>query len=254
MAIDDFTYTQNATYVPQATTDMSGAQVDEIERQAKAQVVNVQEQTARAGDSEKELSSKTSGGPSAGASSGNGNAEATLYGDIIMDALGLKAVSSALDMFDTRMKDRSDLHAPGSSPDSKPRTMDQMIRDSVRGGGSDGVLLGGQKKKRSEEVLMGANIASQSLTEQGKGAVSTWDVKSAKIAGVARARELTFGLGNNNDFVLQGVQRVRNDHNAMLGAASRMAPGMGMNGPSYRPQETLRRAREAEEQDSWRTS
>lgn len=253
MAVDDFTYTQNATYVPQATTDMSGAQVDEIERQAKAQVVNVQEQTARVGVSEKELASKTSGGGAGGAASGKGNAEATLYGDIIMDALGLKVVSSALDIFGTRMKDRADLKAPGASADSKPRTMDQMIRDSMRGD-SDGILLGGNKKKRSEDVLMGANIASQSLTEQGKGAVSTWDVKSANIAGVARARELTFGLGNNNDFVLQGVQRVRNDHNAMLGAAARMAPGMGMNGPSFRPQETLRHAREAEEQDRWRTS
>ncbi len=250
MAIDDFTYTQNATYVSHATTDMSGAQVDEIERQAKAQVVNVQEQTARAGDSEKQLASKTSGG---GAAAGNGNAEATLYGDILMDTLGLKAVSSALDMFDTRMKDRADLRAPGSSESSQPRTMDQMIRDSVRGSG-DGVLLGGTKKKRSEDVLMGANIASKSLTEQGKDALSTWAVKDAKVAGVARAKELTFSLGNNNNFVLQGVQTVRNDHNAMLGAASRMAPGMGMNGPSYRPQEILRRAREAEEQDSWRTS
>lgn len=267
MAIDDFTYTQNATYVPQATTDMSGAQVEEIERQAKAQVVNVHEESARAEDSHRHLSasagseasSRMAGGSSAASGS---NPEAKFYGDVALDALGLKVLSSAVELIDTRHMD-----AAASGFNFKPaagstkgimggnvRTMDEVTRDAARTPGAYGHATGGKQRSSGEDILMGANIATQSLTEQGKDALSTWAVKDAKLANVAKAKELTFTLGNNNDLAMQSTMRVRHEHNVMLGRAAQMVPGMSMNGPSYRPQDALRMARQSEEQDSWRTS
>lgn len=274
MALDNFTVSKNTGYVEQANGGMSGAQIDDIERRAKAQVTTAREETARAESAEKEAAGK--GGPS------KGNAEANLYGNIALDMLapGIKMMSTAADFVTQRHEDRKapSAHAAGgaqagvssgrsvsieediASANRKPgayrmpaqqREFGNKITDTI---GKPGVTIRTQATQ-GEDLMARTNIATTSLKDQGKDALKSWDVKegSTKMAGVQLAKKLTFGQELANEQALQSALIARQQYTATIGHAMRMAPGMGMNGPSFKGADIMKMAQEEADLNRWRT-
>lgn len=219
MAKQEFVADQNAIYVPQATADMSSAQVDDIEHRAKAQAVQIEEKFAKVDSAEK------------GAAD---NAEAKLFGDILMEGAGIKLASTVIDFLDTRLSDKTnDLNS--SSPSSEPRTIEDEIK------ATNGSFL---EPKKQEGLFSRANIAASSLNDQNKDALKTWDVPEKQdFSSVKLAKEITYEMSNANDLALQSTQAVRQQHSATMYKINQISPGMGMgSGPSIRPQDLLREA------------
>lgn len=272
---NEFTVNQNQGYVEQATGMMSGAQVDDIERRAKASVTTAREETARAEVAEKSAAAKPAAGDPA----------AKVYGDIAIDALapGLKMVSSAVDFVGQRHADNEgakishEISRSGSEGIARnARSIEEDIMGASRKPGSyrmpheqnafgavtSTVARGGVRTNPTsgEDLMASANIATMSLKDQHKEAVGSWDVKegSGKMAGVALAKKLTFGQEMANEQALQSVYVARQQHSATLGMANQYSPGMAMamNGPSFRPNDVLATAKNVSEWDNidrWRT-
>jgi hypothetical protein len=251
---------------------MSGGQVDDIERRAKAQVTTAKEESAKAENAEKALAAKPAAGDPA----------AKVYGDIALDALapGLKMVSSAADFVGQRHADnegakvahdvsRSGIEGLGRNA----RSIEEDIQGASRKPGSyrmphDQNAFGAvssaassvrTKATAGEDLMASANIATMSLKDQHKEAVGSWDVKegSTKMAGVALAKKLTFGQEMSNEQALQSVYVARQQHSATLGMANQISPGMSMamNGPSFKANDVLAAAKNVSEWDNadrWR--
>ncbi len=272
---NEFTVNQNQGYVEQATGMMSGAQVDDIERRAKASVTTAKEETAKAENAEKTL---------AGAKPATGDPAAKVYGDIALDALapGLKMVSSAADFVGQRHADtegakvahavsRTGIEGMGRNARSieedimgasrKPGSYRMPHEQNAFGATTSTAAKAGVRTKPTsgEDLMASANIATMSLKDQHKEAVGSWDVKegSTKMAGVALAKKLTFGQELSNEQALQSVYVARQQHSATLGMANQYSPGMSMamNGPSFRPNDVLATAKNVSEWDNmdrWR--
>ena len=112
----EFTVSKNTSvFVEQATADQSAAQIDEIERRAKARVVEAREESARIDTQESNFS-------------GNGiGSEGKVYADLAMEALGLKLVSSVTDFIGTRMSDK-DQDDQGAQDTKRSRTMKEIFK------------------------------------------------------------------------------------------------------------------------------
>lgn len=267
---NEFTVNQNQGYVEQATGAMSGAQVDDIERRAKASVTTAREESAKAENAEKTMAAKPAAGDPA----------AKVYGDMAMDALapGLKMASAAVDVISERHADREgakvahevsrsgissraisieeDIASAGRKPGSYRMPHEQSAFGAVSSAASVRT-----KPTAGEDLMASANIATMSLKDQHKEAVGSWDVKegSTKMAGVTLAKKLTFGQEMSNEQALQSVYVARQQHSATLGMANQMSPGMSMamNGPSFRPNDVLSAAKNVSEWDNmdrWRTT
>lgn len=274
MALDNFTVSKNTGYVEQATGSMSGAQIDDIERRAKAQVTTAKEESARAETAEKE----------AGGKGTKTNAEAKLYGDIALDVLapGMKMMSTAADFVGQRHEDKknpagtpamlkrlNDGQSSGrsvsieediASANRKPgayrmpaqqREFGNKISDTI---GKPGVTIRTQATQ-GEDLMARTNIATTSLKDQGKDALKSWDVKesSTKMTSVQLAKKLTFGQELANEQALQSALIARQQYSATVGHAMRMAPGMGMNGPSFKGADIMKKAQEEADLNRWRT-
>ena len=271
MASNEFTVKQNEGYVEQATGAMSVAQVNDIERRAKASVITAKEETARAEVAEKDAAGKKAASDPA----------AKVYSDIALEALapGLKMAGAAVDLVSERHADRegakiahevSRSGAQGiarnaisieediASANRKPGSYRMPAEQNAFGATSAASVR--TKPTAGEDLMASANIATMSLKDQHKEAVGSWDVKegSTRMAGVQLAKKLTFGQELSNEQALQSVYVARQQHSAALGMANQLAPGMAMamNGPSFRPNEVLGNAKNVSEWDNidrWRT-
>jgi len=266
--LEEFTVDQNKGYVAPASKEASAAQLDEIERQARASVVSAKVETSRAESAEKDMAAKES-------------PEAKLYGDTALDmfAPGLKMASVAVEGLDTRYSDTAGLDHKGSSADKpfgtakNPITIEQDIKSVGRkpgayrapvgptevGVGSAGEQAIAKKSAPSgrkapsagEDLMARANIAETSLKDQGKDLLKSWDMPEKKLASVSEAKKLTFGMQHANEKALESVYVARQNHQATLGKVQQMAPNLGLaSGPSINPNTLLR---EAEQNDSWKT-
>lgn len=266
MTIDNFTVNQNTAAVEQANGQMSLAQIDDIERRAKATKTTVEVDSARASEAETKMT-------------GGMGTEAKLYGDIIADAVGLKTVSAAAELLVDRHEDHKKF--PGTptmlkklNEADRGRAVDieQDIASANRKPGAYRVETGQRafgagitdtpskpgvsvrtKPTDGEDLMARSNIATMSLKEQHKEAVGSWDVKETKMAGVQLAKKLSFGQEYASELALQSALVARQQYSATVGHAMQMAPGMGMNGPSFKGADIMKMAQEEADLNRWRT-
>jgi hypothetical protein len=271
MALEDFTVSQNTGHVEQATGSMSMAQIDDIERRAKATKTTVEVDSARAESAEHEAAGKPVPGSS----------EAKLYGDIIADAAGLKTVSTAAEMIGERQADRAanEVAADVSSGRTEgiarnPVHIESDIALANRPAGAyrapaEQNAFGANTPEKpsvskpgvsvrtrataGEDLMASANIATSSLKDQHKEAVGSWDVKETKMAGVALAKKLSFGQEYASELALQSAMVAKQQYSATVGHAMQMSPGMGMNGPSFKGADIMKMAQEEADLNRWRT-
>ena len=270
MASDNFTVNQNTGYVEQATATMAAAQVDDIERRAKASVTTAKEESARAETAEKGLAGgKVASDPAA-----------KVYGDMALDAIapGLKMAGAAVDIISERHSDREGAKVAHDISGGRTQgisqnaiSIEEDIASAARKPGAyrmptEQRAFGDTPSKpgasirtkatSGEDLMASANIATMSLKDQHKEAVGSWDVKegSTKMAGVQLAKKLTFGQELSNEQALQSVYAARMQHSATIGMANQLSPGLSLSsGPSIRPQDLLKEARDDADMNRWRT-
>ncbi len=238
----EFTVEQNTAHVEQAVPTMAPAQLDEIERRAKARVLDVREETARVDEESKHATAS----------------EGRVYGDLMVEAVapGAKLLTAVAEFLDERIseKPRTSFHEGKSAP----RSIDDFVDDAKKPAGVyrapaeskayDGVAANSPRVPLrvvgdKTDIADRAGIAAKSLNEQGKESLSTWDVPDKKMASVKLAKELTFDARIANEQALDSVHLAREQHAAMKFKMGQMAPGMGLgSGPSIRPEDLLREA------------
>lgn len=260
MALDEITVSTNTGHVEQATGAMSAAQIDDIERRAKASVTTIQEDAARAEAQEHKLA--------------GGNDEARLYGDIVAEATGFKAVTAAAELIGDRKADLAGSHIESASPHARHIESDIALTNRAPGlyrnpydqhkfGAVDtvtsaiakpGLATRTSSGAGKEDIVASANIASSSLKEQEKDAVGTWGVKETKMSSVQLAKKLTFGQELSNEQALQSALVARQQHTAAMGMARTMAPGMDLSsGPRFNASQILKTAQEEADLNRWRS-
>lgn len=273
MSLEEYTVSKNTGHVEQAMGGMTEAQIADIEKRAKAQVVEADVETQKAHAAETKSQ----------ATAGNNN-EAGLYGDIALEAAapGLKLVKTAVDFIDARKMDAAagglenkDIKAVTGG--AQARTMDQDIRTANRAPGlyraPVGVsVYGGPQSKseinvsstasaaktgklsaaQGEDIMIRANIAETSLKDHGKEALGSWGVKDAQIGAVKEAKALTFGMRNSNELALQSAMAARHHNSATMHKVNQMAPGLSLaSGPTIRPDQLLREAESYKSASDW---
>lgn len=220
MATEEFTVEKDTGYVPQATADMKAGQIDEIERQAKAQVVSAKV----SGDTTEKAKAAAAGTDATGV-----NGEAKVYGDIITNALGMGNLASAAEAIGTRLKDHSQMkgNAPSGAAQhaaqhgeghishntaaktatvgATPTHIENDIKSASRAPGiyrapaSQDKFGAGQKPDMSHVgISERVGLTSASLQgEKGSGNLATWAKKpfeSQKVGSVAKnTKELELG-------------------------------------------------------------
>lgn len=249
MGLEEFTVEKNTGHVEQATAAMGAGQLNDIEHRAKASVTTAKVESAKAEEAEKDA---------------KGSSEGRLYGDIAADAVGLKAVSAAVEMIGERIDDKGGaspfggkavhIDADIAGANRSPGVYRSPAEQNAFGANTPAKTKSFAKAPHTEDLMASANIASLSLNGQGKEALGTWDVKETKMDGVQAAKQLTFGQELANEKALASVHAARQQHSAMIGMANQMSPGLSLSsGPSIRPQDLLKEAREQEDTDRWRT-
>lgn len=240
---------------------MSGAQVDDIERRAKASVTTVKEEAARAETEEHKLA--------------GGNNEARVYGDIIAEAVGLKAVTAAAELIGDRKADLAGMTAGGAGYRSRDIESDIALTnrpaglyrnpheqrkfgvvDTVSGAMAAKPAVSSAKAGAAhhEDIVASANITGASLNEQEKDAVGTWGVTETRMNSVQMAKKLTIGHELASGHALQSAHVARQQLNATMGMARTMAPGMDLSsGPRFNANQILKAAEEEADMNRWRT-
>lgn len=258
MSLDEITVSTNTGHVEQATDAMSAAQIDDVERRAKASVTTIKEDAARAEAAEHKVA---------------GNDEARLYGDIIAEATGYKVLTTAAEMIGDRKADLAGFQTEGIA--SNPRHIESDIALTNRSAGlyrnpheqtkfgvvdtvTDAISKPAASGRSNagvhkEDIMASANIASSSLKEQEKDAVGTWGVKETKMGSVQLAKQLTYGQELSNEQALQSALLARQQHTAAMGMARSMAPGMDMSsGPRFNANDILKSAQQEADLNRWR--
>lgn len=264
MALEEFTVQKDTGYVPQATVDMGAGQVDEIERQAKAQVTSAKVEGAQ---------SQKAKSDAAGAAAPGSNPEAKVYGDLITGAMGLGNVSSFMEAIGTRMGDHAQMKggphpAHTEAAPGKPRHIEADIFSASRKPGlyrapaSQEKFGAGQAAPNLSNIgivekvgLTGASLHG----EKGSGNLNTWAKKpfeSTKVESVPKqvkalelqskaelSQQTTFSKQNANEQALDSVIKVRAQQSAMVAKAQELAPGMG-SGPKFNASQYLSDARD----------
>lgn len=255
----------NTGYVAPANKDMTGAQLDEVQRQASARVVEAKIETSKI---ERQAQESKAAPPV--------NSEAKIYGEIAGNVLGVKALGAAVEILDTRRQDRAVAETKGDAGALKPsRTFDEDIFGARRTPGTYRAPVEAQAYtdakidfgKTGMGVVEKSNLTGLGLRGAGgEDNLKTWaqkpfeDMKasdSLKEVGLTPTLELaktaSYEHTAANEKVLEGVQQVRQQHEAMFAQARHMAPfGMSMGfdlsqGPRIRPQELLSEMRSMQE-------
>lgn len=286
MSLEEFTVQKNTGHVEQGVGGMSEGQLADIERRAKAQVIEGEQESKKVAAAE-ESATKAS------------TTEGKVYGDLALDAAapGLRLLKNVTDFVGAREEDkRTGLEsadaravtgasnarhiehdikqaerAPGmyrhdvgskiyekaiakgdiSTEKSKPgehRFVSGDIANKVTPAGKEPIKL---SKAQGEDLMSRAALTKTSLGDQPEGATETWKGTEEKIAGVKQARELTFGVRNANELAVQSVHKARELNAGMQYQVQQMAPQMSMmNGPSIKVADLLREAREESGQKS----
>lgn len=248
MALEDFTVQKNTGHVEQAVAGMSEGQIADIEKRAQAKVVEAEVESHKVAA----IESKVGGAAS--------STEGKVYGEIATKAIapGLELVQTVAEFIGSR---KADLNIPTIGAETHPamtpaRTMEHDVQLAGRAPGvysapvKTSIYGGGSAKSETPvsdtaSVFDRAKIAETSLKDQGKEAIGSWSVRDAKVEGVKLAKELTFGLRNANEMALQSVAPAREYKSAATYQANQMAPGLAMaSGPTIRPDQLLREARE----------
>lgn len=262
MSLTETTVSTNTGHVEQATSAMSAAMIDDVERRANASVTTIKEEAARAEAEEHKISGKD---------------EARLYGDIIAEATGFKAITTAAELIGDRKADLAGSHVEGVSGNARHIESDIALTNRSPGlyrnpheqtkfGAVDTVadtvakpaapVASGRSNAgvHKEDIMASANIASSSLKEQEKDAVGTWGVKETKMTSVQLAKQLTYGQEISNELALQSARVARQEHTAAMGKAYSMAPGMDLSsGPRFNVNQLSKLAEEESSMNSWRT-
>lgn len=247
-------------HVETATPDRAPADIDRIEKEARANVEITREETWKA--------------ERAGSDSTATNSTATVYGAIAAELLGVGTVAKLAEFADARRTDRATGNQRLETNASRsPKTMDETIVSSVtkkpglyresatpahyedRPGASTKRLASTQ----GEDLVARANIAKTSLQGQGKDAISSWGVRNPNMGSVAEAIRMMYGHELANEQALNAVHTARLQQQAMMKQVQQMTtPGMnmGMNGPS--PSQSmsaqLAAAEDQKRMNAWRES
>lgn len=261
----NYTRQVNTGYVAPPNKDMTGAQLDEVQRQASARVVEAKVETSKIERQAQE--SKAAPGT---------NPEAKIYGEIASNVLGIKALGTAVEILDTRRRDRASAYTQDDAGALKPsRTFDEDIFGASRKPGTyrapvEAQDYAGTKTsfgKAGMGVVEKSNLTGLALRDAGgEDNLKTWAKKpfeemkaadSLKDVGLTPKLELaktaSYEHTAANEKVLESVQQVRQQHEAMFAQARHMAPpGMSMGfdlsqGPRIRPQELLSEMRSMQE-------
>ncbi|PZQ47647.1 MAG: hypothetical protein DI551_02960 [Micavibrio aeruginosavorus] len=263
MAVDDVKI--NTGFVPQATGNMSLAQMDEIERQAKAHTIEITTTQAKAEADATEVR---------GAAQGSANGK--VYGDIALEAAGVKAITEIGEFLGTRLEDGKQAH--GSPTGGKPQHIDDHIRTASRAPGlyrseAAQAEYGGDPKKPNFPsatadysglgISTRASIASSSLAKQDSAGLYDPTPKTLsnmstegvgrKMQSVQLAQQQVASLKIANEAALESVRPAREIHYGAQYKAQQMAPGMDMSsGPKFRAQDFLKQAEEEKQLSAWR--
>ncbi len=277
VSVETFKRPENTGYVEQATKDMSPAQIADIERRAKAQVSEMQVTTAAM----EEAAHKAKAEPAPGTSRAVGNPEAKVYGEIIGNVLGVKAIGAAAEIFGVRHQDH--LQTRGGHHDNIATASIRHIDDDIKGASRPaGVYTAevaskeyGGKQMASPPVdfmKMGLGertaIAGISLRDAGgEDNLKSWAKKPFEDFNAAAslrndmnlkpdltlAKNISHTLENANEAALESAKLAREQQNAMVYKANTMAPGMNLslsNGPSINPAQLLSEAHNYAQQSS----
>lgn len=245
----EFTVQKNTAPVSLAGPNSSLAEMDKIASSASAQVAHAREESARV-DTQ---AVKGNAPPSQ-------NIEAKVYGDLAMEATGVKLVSSVLEFVDARLSEKS--QEDGFFGGVKPRTIEEdthrakhlqpgvhraEVEEKHYDGAADILKTTHHSKNiNSDGVLSRSNIAVSSFKEQEKEALKTWDIpEKQNFAGVKFAKEVTFEMRNASEKALESVVVARQQYGATMHKINQIAPGMGMASGPARPYDLLRDAEEA---------
>lgn len=262
----NYTRQVNTGYVAPANKDMTGAQLDEVQRQASAKVVEAKVETSKI----EHQVEKSRAAPTPGA-----NAEGKLAGDAIGHTLGLGALGAAVEIFEDRRKGRAALDANDDAGGTKPARGGDIMNAANKPAGMyrEPVAAQDYASTKVDFGKLGMGVVEKSnLTGLGlRGAggednLKTWAKKpfeemkaadSLKDVGLTPklelARTASYQHTAANEAVLESVQTVRQQHEAMFAQARQMAPfGMSMGfdlsqGPRIRPQELLSEMRSMQE-------
>lgn len=268
MSVQDFKVEQNSVHVAQATGEMSAAQIDEIKRQSMSQVTRAREEISKL-ESAKHAA---------------GNSDAKVYGDIAMEAMGasgLKMLSTAAEMIDTRMSDKRGLHGMSESggASAAPRTIEKEISGANRAPGFyredvDTKEYGGAKMASTpvDFTKMGMGLLERAghvgfsmHAERGTGNLSTWDQGSlGKMNAtqnlkesldlenrIALSKQVVFATDIANQRALESTVTAHQQLNAVRAHAAQMVPGLDMSqGPRIRAAELLREVRDYQDSTS----
>lgn len=263
MALDEYTVSTNTGHVGQPTSDMSAAQLDDIERKAMAEVVSVKSEQGRIESAEKGAHAK-------------GSAEGEIYGSLIADAVGLKTATTVAEAIETRWTDTKQTAGVTETPSAPSRHIDADIASAGRKPGvykADAEAhvyspksISQQSAAKGPGLVERAGLTSASLHgEKGTGNLKTWSqapFENTKLGGLGKhvkalEVENNISLGQKktverdiaSKHTVDRVQAIRQEHSAMIYKASQMVPGLGLGqGPNINPAKLLKEARDYNEE------
>jgi hypothetical protein len=243
MAFEEFTVQKDVGHVPLAQKDTPEGVLQEIERQALAQKVSATVETSKSEGAQK----------AAAGAAGPDRAEGKVLGDLAADAIGLKAISTMVDLVGTRLSDTRSIQGVTEQSATPAVTFEKDISLAGRAPGSyrnsaEAKPFGATQALSSSLDMSGVSLgdrvglASASLrAEKDTGNLATWSQKpfeNAKVGsleGQVQALELqnnatlskdvTFSKEHASEAALTSVKVAREHQSAMRGP---QGPGMGM--------------------------
>lgn len=239
MSYGEITLDQNAKALESVNGNSSGAHIDEVERQALAEVTTLQSEKGRVA------------GASHGAGLGSGETEGSLIVGALADQAipGLKVLTTIGDYMSDR---NSDMGAHGLSAKDRgtARTMEEMIGDAKRPAGSYGAAEGIVPRMKNVAKFLSNDADTDKLAGGlvgglGKKNAMHIPADESTAAGLTKSRENIFGKKLANTKTLDSVYAARMERSAAIGLAKMKAPGMDMGFAPAAPTQAI--LHEAEE-------
>ncbi|MFA5592961.1 MAG: hypothetical protein WC989_06585 [Micavibrio sp.] len=232
MDFDKILLSENAAPVAPATANHTGAEIDAVEKRASAEV---------------KVLESAEGNPA----SGGGRDAGGLIADMALETLlpGGKMLTAGLELGTTRAHDRMAMGLSGDAP--APRTMDEQITQSFRSPKPSGEKLVSDVANVRSSLLNRA--AGDKVTEDfaGGGKKNAQSIPANEAAANElnmQARNQVSVLKNHHKLAQDSVLVHRAAHQAKLGQARAMAPGMDLSsGPRYRGDDAIAMARRHQE-------
>ncbi len=228
MRSDEKKLDQNTGYIAPVSADSSIAHVEDTKRKALAEKTLMEEDAA------------------ASRTHNNGQAEGNLFIDLGLEALGVKSAAALVQFADERMSDRAGMNAANNSDSlggligSVAKTIDEEITGSTS-----------RQPGKYEGLFERAQIAASSLDLDPKHVnTDVWSGTNTKLNSVLQTRDMSFRKTIEHDLLPQ-IRGVEMQHQAMLGHARSLAPGLSMSGPSINPAQLLGEAERMAEKEDW---